>query len=51
MFPSFLIAASIATLSVVDARTRIARDPRGPRYGVGYDPIGEALSRAPRAAA
>lgn len=45
MLPSFLVAASIASLFAADSRTGTSNDPRGPRYGVGFDPIGEALRR------
>jgi hypothetical protein len=45
MLPGFLLAASIVSLLAVDARTRTPGDPRGPRYGVGFDPIAEALGR------
>jgi hypothetical protein len=45
MLPSLLLAAAIASLFAVDARTRVPGDPRGPRYGAGFDPIAAALAR------
>jgi hypothetical protein len=45
MHRSLLLAASLALLFAVDGRNRAPRDPRGPRYGIGYDPIAEALGR------
>jgi hypothetical protein len=45
MHRALLLATSLALLFAADARTRPARDPRGPRYGAGYDPIAEALGR------
>jgi hypothetical protein len=45
MHRTLLATTLLVSLFVIDARARAARDPRGPRYGVGYDPIGEALGR------
>jgi hypothetical protein len=45
MHRALLLAASLSLLFAADHRTRAARDPRGPRYGAGYDPIAEALGR------
>jgi hypothetical protein len=45
MHPSLLLAASLVSLFALESRTRVAGDPRGPRYAVGFDPIAEARGR------
>jgi hypothetical protein len=45
MHRTLIAATFLFSLFAIDARTRVAGDPRGPRYGVGFDPIGEALGR------
>jgi hypothetical protein len=45
MHRTLLATTLLVSLFAIDARSRVAGDPRGPRYGVGFDPIGEALGR------
>jgi hypothetical protein len=47
MFRTLLAAASLVSLFAIDARTRAAGDPRGPRYGVGFDPLAAARGQSP----
>jgi hypothetical protein len=45
MHRSLFLAASIILLLAVDRRTRVAGDPRGPRYGGAFDPLADARRR------